>query len=65
MKKSMSPAMVILSLALVIVIGELTFLSPCVHEDGSFGLSVVAATVVNLLGYEAPSMWDESMIEVR
>ena len=31
-------------------------------DNGSFGLSNVAATVVNLLGYEAPSMWDESII---
>lgn len=28
-----------------------------------FGLSSVAATTVNLLGYEAPEIWDESMIE--
>ena len=28
-----------------------------------FGLSNVAATTVNLLGYEAPEMWDESTIE--
>ncbi len=34
-------------------------------DDGSFGLSNVAATVVNLLGYEAPSMWDTSIIEVK
>ena len=34
-------------------------------DDGSFGLSNVAATVVNLLGYEAPSMWDASIIEVK
>ena len=31
------------------------------RED--FGLSNVAATTVNLLGYEAPDIWDESMIE--
>lgn len=31
-------------------------------DDGSFGLSNVAATVVNLLGYEAPDIWDASMI---
>ena len=37
MKKSMIPALVILALSLVIVIGGTTFLSPCVHEDGSFG----------------------------
>ena len=34
-------------------------------DDGSFGLSNVAATVVNMLGYEAPSMWDESIIEIK
>ncbi|MBQ9080086.1 MAG: 2,3-bisphosphoglycerate-independent phosphoglycerate mutase [Clostridia bacterium] len=37
-----------------------------VKEDkGQFGLSNVAATMVNLLGYEAPDMWDESIIEVK
>ncbi len=37
-----------------------------VKEDaGQFGLSNVAATVVNLLGYEAPEFWDESIIEVE
>ena len=30
-----------------------------------FGLSNVAATTVNMLGYEAPEIWDESMIEVK
>ncbi len=30
-----------------------------------FGLSNVAATTVNMLGFEAPSIWDESMIEVK
>ena len=33
--------------------------------DGSYGLSNVAATVVNLLGYEAPETWDASMIEAE
>ena len=33
------------------------------RED--FGLSDVAATTVNLLGYEAPEMWDESMITLK
>mgnify|MGYP004517846853 CR=1 FL=1 len=33
--------------------------------DGKFGLSDVAATAVNLLGYEAPDMWDPSMICVK
>ena len=32
------------------------------RED--FGLSSVAATTVNMLGYEAPEIWDESMIEL-
>jgi len=35
-----------------------------VKKDGSYGLSSVAATVVNLLGYDAPEMWDESIIEL-
>ena len=33
-------------------------------DNGQFGLSNVAATMVNLLGYEAPEMWDESLIEI-
>ena len=37
-----------------------------VKEDkGEFGLSDVAATTVNLLGYEAPEMWDASLIELK
>ncbi len=32
-------------------------------DTGEFGLANVAATTVNLLGYEAPSMWRESLIE--
>ena len=34
-------------------------------KTGSFGLSNVAATVVNLLGYEKPEAWDESVIELK
>jgi len=34
-------------------------------DDGRFGLSNVAATMVNLMGYAAPEMWDESIIEVK
>ena len=30
----------------------------------NFGLSSVAATTVNMLGFEAPDIWDESMIEL-
>ena len=34
-------------------------------KSGSFGLSNLAATTVNLLGYEKPEMWDESVIELK
>ncbi len=34
-------------------------------DNGQFGLSNVAATTVNLLGYEAPSFWDEPVIEAK
>ncbi len=34
-------------------------------DNGSFGLSNVAATMVNLLGYEAPEIWDESIIDIK
>ena len=34
-------------------------------ESGTFGLANIAATTVNLLGYEAPDMWCESMIEIK
>ena len=34
-------------------------------DEGKFGLSDVAATMVNLMGYKAPDMWDESLIEVK
>ena len=34
-------------------------------DEGKFGLSNVAATVVNLLGFSAPDMWDESIIEIQ
>ena len=33
--------------------------------SGAYGLSNVAATTVNMLGYEAPDMWDASMIKVK
>ena len=35
------------------------------QDNGEFGLSNVAATAVNFLGYEAPEMWDTSVIEVK
>ena len=34
-------------------------------DNGQFGLANVAATMVNLLGYEAPEMWNESIIETK
>ena len=34
-------------------------------KSGSFGLSDIAAATVNLLGYEAPEMWDESLISIK
>jgi 2,3-bisphosphoglycerate-independent phosphoglycerate mutase len=34
-------------------------------DDRIFGLSNVAATAVNLMGYKAPEIWDESIIEVN
>ena len=37
MKKQIVPAILLLIIAVVITVGSLTFLSPCVHEDGSFG----------------------------
>ena len=33
-----------------------------VKTEGAFGLANVAATTVELLGYEAPDMWCESLI---
>lgn len=35
------------------------------EDNGTFGLSNVAATMVNLLGYEAPDMWCDSLIKVH
>ncbi len=35
------------------------------EDEGAFGLSNVAATVVTLLGYRAPQMWDESIVTLR
>lgn len=33
-------------------------------KNGQFGLANIAATAVNLLGYEAPQVWEESMIHI-
>ncbi len=32
-------------------------------DEGKFGLSNVAATAVTMMGYAAPEMWDESMVQ--
>ena len=37
MKRISVPACVVLALGLVVAVGSVTFLGPCVHEDGSFG----------------------------
>ena len=37
-KKGLLPAAVILVLALAAAVGSRSFLGPCVHEDGSFGV---------------------------
>ncbi|MBQ9848219.1 MAG: 2,3-bisphosphoglycerate-independent phosphoglycerate mutase, partial [Clostridia bacterium] len=34
-------------------------------EEGSFGLANVAATVVTMMGYDAPEMWEKSLIRVK
>ncbi len=34
-------------------------------DSGEFGLANVAATMVNLMGYEAPAMWNESLVEIK
>ena len=36
-----------------------------VVTDGAYGLSNVAATTVNFLGFTAPAMWDASMIALK
>jgi 2,3-bisphosphoglycerate-independent phosphoglycerate mutase len=33
-----------------------------IREGKHFGLSNLAATTVNLLGYDAPDMWDEGIL---
>ena len=35
------------------------------EDNGQFGLSAVAATVVNLLGFEKPEMWDDGVIKLK
>ena len=35
------------------------------EDEGNFGLSNVAATVVTLLGYKVPEMWDPSVVDMK
>ena len=35
-----------------------------IAKGETFGLSNIAATTVNLLGYEAPDIWDAGMLEM-
>ena len=37
MKKQIVPAILLLCLAAIVIIGSQTFLAPCIHEDGSYG----------------------------
>ncbi|MBQ7487286.1 MAG: DUF4418 family protein [Clostridia bacterium] len=37
MKKNTIPAILVLAFSLVVIVGSQTFLSACVHEDGTFG----------------------------
>ncbi|HWO99852.1 MAG TPA: 2,3-bisphosphoglycerate-independent phosphoglycerate mutase [Methylococcus sp.] len=35
------------------------------NNEGGAGLSAIAATTVNLLGFEAPAIWDPSLLQFR
>ena len=50
MKKQMIPAILLFTLALVILIGSRTFLSPCLHEDGTHGVCHPASQMLLGLG---------------
>lgn len=50
MKKQMIPGYVIFFLALVITVGSISFLGPCVHEDGSTGACFWAGRALLGLG---------------
>ena len=34
-------------------------------NEGDFGLANVAATVVTMMGYDAPEMWEKSLINLK
>ena len=44
------PALLLLLLSLVIAVGSQTFLGPCVHEDGSFGVCHWAGRMLTAVG---------------
>ena len=50
MKKQTIPAVVLLTLSLVIAVGSQTFLSPCVHQDGTTGVCHWAGQMLLGLG---------------
>ena len=51
MKKQCIPAIVLIIFSLIIVFGSQSFLSPCAHEDGSFGACHWAGQALLGLGY--------------
>ena len=50
MKKVMIPSVILLILSFVVIIGSQTFLSPCIHEDGSHGACYWAGQTLLGLG---------------
>ncbi len=50
MKKQMIPGCVIFFLALIITIGSVSFLGPCIHEDGTVGTCFWAGRALLGLG---------------
>ncbi len=64
MKRPIIPGIILLILSIIIILGSQTFLSPCVHEDGSFGPCHGAGQMLLGLGcalgvFAALSLWVE------
>ena len=62
MKKSIIRPVILLVIGLVIAVGSMTFLGPCVHEDGSAGACAQTAKAVCAAGcllilLAAPTLW--------
>ena len=51
MRKQSIPAIILLLISLTIIIGSQSFLSPCVHEDGTFGPCHWAGQALFGVGY--------------